>query len=101
MHELIFLTALALAIGFWFDHRKVQGYAIDYCRRACADAGLQFLDETAALSRLRLRRDAGGTLRFERCFTFEYSGTPGDRGRGYLIMLGHRADTFVIEGQTH
>lgn len=101
MQELIFLAALALAIGFWFDHRKTQGHAIDCCRRACADAGLQFLDETAALSRLRLRRDAGGTVRFERCFTFEYSAAPGNRGRGYLIMLGHRADTLVLEGRTH
>lgn len=101
MAELTLLAVLALALGFWFDHRKVQDHAIDYCRRACADAGLQFLDETAALSRLRLRRDAGGRVRFERCFTFEYSGAPGDRGRGYLIMLGHRADTFVIEGRTH
>lgn len=101
MQELIFLVTLALAIGFWFDHRKAQGYAIDYCRRACADAGLQFLDETAALSRLRLRRDAGGTVRFERCFTFEYSTAPGNRGHGYLIMLGQRADAFVLEGRTH
>lgn len=99
MQELVILTALALAVWFWFDHRRIQDQAVDYCRRACADAGLQFLDDTAALSRLRLQRDAGGTLRFERCFTFEYSTGTGDRGRGYIILLGRRTTTFVLEGR--
>ena len=100
MQELTILTALALAAWFWFDHRQTQDYAIDYCRRACADAGLQFLDDTAAVSRLRLQRDGGGTLRIERCFTFEYGAATGDRGRGYIIMLGRRTTAFVLEGRT-
>lgn len=99
MQELTILAVLALAAWFWFDHRRAQDYAVDYCRRACADGGFQFLDETAAVSRLRLQRDGGGTLRLERWFTFEYSTAPGNRGHGYLVMLGLRPTTFVLEGR--
>lgn len=100
MAELTLLAVLALALGLWFDHRKIQDYAIDYCRRACADAGLQFLDETAALSRLRLRRDAGGSVRFERWFSFEYGAPDGDRGHGYVTLLGRRVTAFVLQARS-
>ena len=96
MPELIFLLALAGLLWFWFDHQTVQARAIDYCRRACADKGLQFLDETVALSRFRLKRDAAGVVRPERRFTFEFSADPVSRGTGYIVMHGRLPVAFEL-----
>jgi len=94
--ELIFLLALAVLAWFWFDHQSTRERAIDYCRRACGDQGLQFLDETVALDRLRFRRDAAGSVRPERRYTFEYSTDPGSRGSGYIVMHGRVPVAFEL-----
>lgn len=88
MHELLILAALGAALAFWFDHRQTQDRVIAQCRRACNDAGVQFLDDTVALARTRLARDGAGRVRLARRFTFEYGTAPGERGRGYIDMLG-------------
>lgn len=96
MPELILLFTLVVAVWFWFDHRHVQERANTYCRRACADADVQFLDETAAVTRVRLARDEDGVMRIERRLNFEYSGADGYRGAGYVTMRGDVPVAFQL-----
>jgi hypothetical protein len=56
-------------------------------RSLCARAGLQLLDETVAVQRLRLRRVPGEGLRLERRYGFEVSIDGADRRRGSLNLL--------------
>ena len=46
------------------------------------------------------RRDAGGTVRFERWFSFEYGAPDGDRGHGYVTLLGRHVTAFVLQART-
>ena len=41
---------------FWWDGLKKRERAVGAARRVCAQAGVQFLDDSVALRRLRLRR---------------------------------------------
>jgi hypothetical protein len=90
MLELALLLFVAAALAAWTDHRHVLGIAVDHCRRACDGAGLQFLDDTVALHRVRPARDANGVLRLRRHFTFDYSTPAGERRHGAIAMLGRR-----------
>lgn len=94
---LLLLGALALA---WFNNRKAQEIAVAHCRHVCKTAGLQFLDDVAPISRLKLVRNDGGTIRLQRIYSFDYATAQGDRRTGSLVMLGRRPMAWQIEGRT-
>jgi hypothetical protein len=86
--SLNFLLALMLLIWFWRDSLRVRESATRICRRACESYGVQFLDQTVALQRLRLRWVRSG-LRLQRTYQFDYSLEGDGRRTGHLVMLGN------------
>ena len=89
--SLILLLALA---WLWFDSIKVRDIAVRAAQHACAADGLQFLDETVAIARLRLARNEDGRLLLRRTYSFEYSDTGNNRRPGSVDMLG--ADVIMV-----
>ena len=85
----ITLTLLALA-GLWYSSFSAQEAGILYVRRACQEEGLQLLDETIALTRIRLQRDETGRIAIMRVYSFEYSETGENRRRGSVHVLGDK-----------
>lgn len=83
------------AYAFWAAGRSAAEAAIEYGRRACAQAGVQWLDQSAHQVRLRLRRDRNGRLRWERQFQFEYSSLGEDRHAGLITLLGDELQALV------
>jgi hypothetical protein len=75
---------------FWSDSLSKREIALAAARRACEQAGVQLLDETVALHRLRLRKDEEFHSRFYREFSFEYSTAGDDRHPGRVYLLGER-----------
>lgn len=84
----IALAAFGLLALLWSSARAAAEVAAFHGRRACGEAGVQWLDHTAILERLSLRRDAEGRLRWLRRYRFEYSVRGADRQRGTLALLG-------------
>lgn len=97
MADLALLLLFAVCAAFWHDTRRVQEIAVAHCRKACERAGVQFLDDIAPVWRARLARDAAGTLRLRRVFTFEYSGANGERRSGSIVMLGRAPVALQFE----
>lgn len=87
----VLLIAL-LACGAWFmvDSLRVRELALKHCARACRQIGVQFLDQTVAMHRLRLQRNDRGSVQIRRDYTFEYSDAGDDRHAGRVVMLGGR-----------
>jgi hypothetical protein len=81
------LLVLALLIWFWRDSLRVRETATRICRQACKSYGVQFLDQTVALQRLRLRWVHSGP-RLQRTYQFDYSLEGEGRRTGNLVMLG-------------
>ncbi|MFM9912392.1 MAG: DUF3301 domain-containing protein [Methylophilaceae bacterium] len=94
--EIILLAAIILGGWFWLDGLSVHEVAINAGRQAAASNGLQLLDETVAVSRLWVARDAYGRLRFQRTYTFEVSDTGADRLSCTLILLGRKLEQIDI-----
>jgi hypothetical protein len=68
---------------------------------ACADEGLQFLDDTVAIRSLRLIRDDDGRLRLRRVYGFEYSDTGDNRRPGTVTLLGQRVELLHVRPQLY
>lgn len=85
------VIALALFGGialFWVNARATSELASHYGRRACEEAGVQWLDHSVMLERISLRRAPDGWLRLLRRYRFDISINGQDRHRGHLELLG-------------
>jgi hypothetical protein len=85
---LIVLLVLGTIALLWSDARGAAELAAAYGREACARAGVQWLDQSAHLVKLALKRAPDGRLRLQRTYRFEYSSRGDDRRVGSLALLG-------------
>lgn len=88
--EWLLTGALALVGWFWWDGLNKREMAIRAARAVTQRVGVQLLDETVALKRLRLARDDNQRVRIQRQYVFEYSDTGNNRLPGYVYLLGDR-----------
>lgn len=88
--EGLILLLLALLVWFWWDGLQKREIALVAARLACERSGVQFLDASVALRKLRLRRDSEQRARFYREYSFEYSSEGDDRQPGWVWLLGPR-----------
>ena len=84
------LVVLAGGAWLWLDSLKARDAGIAAARAACQSEDLQLLDDTVAISSLRLARNDDGRLLLRRVYDFEYSDTGDNRRHGSVVMLGHR-----------
>lgn len=94
---LLALAALALLVWFWADSMRAREQALRVCAAACRQINTQLLDETVALRRLSVTRDAAGRAAWRRTYRFEYTVDGTQRLRGSVIMRGHRVETLAIQ----
>lgn len=91
----LLLLSLALAIWAWMDALRAREAAVQHGRALCGEAGVQLLDQSVSLKRLRLsRRDGLPTL--IRRYQFEISLDGSDRHRGHLDLAGHRLESWSL-----
>jgi hypothetical protein len=83
---LLFALASAAAL-YWFAAADARDRARAHANAACARAGVQLLDGSVVLRRLRLRRGPDG-LRFERRFAYEYCPDGASRLPGWVDLAG-------------
>ncbi len=84
---MLVLLTLGATVGGWMKLSTAREHAVRVARAQCLQHGLQLLDETVGLRRVRLRR-VNGLRRVERCYDFEVSIDGNDREPGRLWMIG-------------
>jgi Protein of unknown function (DUF3301) len=97
MGELVALAAVLGAAFLWTDSLRARERAVAAGREACRRYGVQLLDDTVAIARLRLGRDADGRLRLRRTYSFEFSETGDNRRQGAIVMLGAQLEELRLE----
>lgn len=95
--ELLPLLLLIVLGWFWFDSLRALEVARSAGRRACDNAGVQFLDDTVAGIGLALVRDESGRRTLRRTYRFEFSDTGDTRLEGQLTLLGTKVDSVTME----
>ena len=91
------LIALVLIVWFWADSLRTREHALRVCSRACKQINTQLLDETVALRRLSVARNAEGNAVWRRTYRFEYTVDGDQRLRGSVIMRGQNVETIAIQ----
>lgn len=97
--ELGLLAGFALLAWYWYAGMHAREQAVAAGRRACQEAGVQFLDESVALGRTRFARNTGGQLVFQRDFRFEFSDTGDNRRPAVVRMVGERVEWVSLDGE--
>ena len=93
---LVFLSFAALA-WYWIDALRSKEIARAAGLRACQQAEAQFLDDTVALAKVRLRRDMRGHLVLYREYRFDFTRNRDFRLRGEIAMTGRQVVRLVLE----
>ncbi|MFA6014878.1 MAG: DUF3301 domain-containing protein [Gallionellaceae bacterium] len=91
------LFILAALGWFWLSSISVLELARNAAMKACADAEVQFLDDTVARVGLNLSRDESGRRVFRRIYRFEFSETGNTRIEGQVIMLGYAVESVAMD----
>jgi hypothetical protein len=91
----LFLLAIALAIWIWMDALSARERAIRYGRALCQEAGVQLLDQTVSMTRLRLAR-VDGLPTLIRRYGFDVSTDGSDRHRGHLDLRGDELGAWSL-----
>jgi hypothetical protein len=94
--ELSLIAILCAGGWLWLDSLKAREAAVAAAREACRVDGLQLLDDTVAISSVKLVRDADGRIRLQRAYAFEYSDTGDNRRPGSVVLLGRRVVLFNV-----
>jgi hypothetical protein len=96
------LVLFALVGGFalWLDGLRARDLALTVARQQTTRLGLQLLDDTVALQRVRLVRTEGGWLMLARRFRFEFTETGDNRREGVVILGPDRPPHVEIEAYT-
>jgi hypothetical protein len=91
----ITLLVIATLIWAWMDALSARERAIAAGHELCREAGVQWLDQSVSLKRLRIgMRDGLPTLL--RRYAFEVSVDGSDRHRGHLDLGGQRLEAWSL-----
>jgi hypothetical protein len=88
MIELYVLVFFLAAGWFWLDSLRARDFALEGARRACEAEGVQLLDWTVAVKKIRLGRDEEGRRGVQRTYDFEFSDTGNNRIGGSITIIG-------------
>ncbi len=75
-------------VWLWWDGLGAKEVARNEAKRLCQQSGVQFLDDTVVVKRMRLCRHRSGRLGLYRRFHFEFASDGEQRYPGYVDMLG-------------
>lgn len=92
---LVAILAFGLGAFLWTSARAASEAATLHGRRACERAGVQWLDQSVHLVRLRLSREPrSGRVGVERHYRFDYSRDGNDRHAGRIVLHNTRLVGF-------
>ncbi len=92
------ITGLLLLLAWlWWDGLGAKEVARNKGKALCEQAGLQFLDDTVVMHRIRLCRHRSGKVGIYRRFHFEFSNDGQSRYHGYIDMFGETVMDSYME----
>ena len=83
------IVLLVMLIACWHELLKTRELVMKRCQQVCAEARLQFLDQTVAAVSIKVRCSDDFRLHIYRTYQFEYSQNGVDRQAGYVDLLNN------------
>jgi len=95
--DILLIFLLTAVLAFWWYSAQSRETAVKFSREACKRCGVQLLDETVSLSKLRLKRSDKGHMGIARWYTFEFSTSGQNRRSGVVSLLGAKLLDMHLE----
>jgi hypothetical protein len=95
--SLFYLLVLASLGWYWLSSIHVLEIARKAGRNACDKAGVQFLDDTVASTRINIARNLSGRRALRRTYRFEFTETGNTRIEGKIVMLGDAIESVTMD----
>jgi hypothetical protein len=89
------LLLASAGVIWWFSAAEALERARAHAQAACGRAGVQLLDATVALRRVRIRRFAEGFM-LERRYAFEFSPDGVNRVQGWIELRGRELVSATV-----
>ncbi len=97
MNAFVLTLLIALVAWFWAANLRAREEALRVSALACREAGVQFLDDTVAISRIGIGRDRAGHLSWQRVYGFEFALAGDRRHEGRVAMQGERVKAVHLD----
>lgn len=97
MASILIIFFLALLAWFWIDSVRAKETAMIASAKACHEIQAQFLDQTASLKSLRMTRNKGGRMIFQRIYNFDFSRDRQTRLKGQVTIHGQVVSQVVLD----
>ena len=100
MTSILILLFLAVLAWFWMNSIRAKEIAMQASAAACQQIQAQFLDQTASLKKLQLKRTKAGRLGFERTYSFDFSRDRESRQKGLVTIKGHIVSQVLLDEES-
>ncbi len=98
MSQLLLLLIVAGLVWYWQAGMNCRDIATATARSTCAREGLQLLDGTVSLRKIRPFYSGGRQLGLLRTFGFEYSEDGFYRLSGCIVLRNSQVESIILEG---
>ncbi len=95
--DILVVLVFVTGVLYWWNATRTKEIARRGGRRACENAEVYFLDDTVAISNIRLRWDDRGRLKFYRKYKFEFTSDGSYRYSGEIIVFGKEIERVTME----
>jgi len=97
MASIFIILFLAFLAWFWLNSIRVKEIAMQAAAEACKQIGAQFLDQTASLEKIALKRNKSGRLTLQRTYSFDFSRDRETRQKGHVSLAGQTITHIFLD----
>ena len=94
---LAILLLIVVIVWFWQANLRSRDIAVQTARGSCKAQGLQLLDGTVSIKRIKPYYRSSNDFGIERTYVFDYSGDGFSRQTGCVVMHNTTVRTVVLE----
>lgn len=92
------LLILFIAL-LWHNSMQARERCLEVALRACQEMNVHLLDDTIALTSLRLRRRRFDRLRIHRIYEFRMLTPQQTIQHGTIVLLGHQVESMLLDAE--
>lgn len=94
---LILILVIAVGAAWFWHHMGIRQYALGHARKASEREGVQLLDDSIVLARIRPCRSSETVLAFRRTYQFEFTSIGDRRFLGWVILVGRKLEHIEMQ----
>ena len=97
MTSFFIILFLALLAWYWLNSIRAKEIAMAASAEACQQIQAQFLDQTASLKNIKIRRNKNGRMIFERTYSFDFSRDRETRIQGLVTIVEYKVTQVLLD----